>query len=381
MIKKILILVLLVAYGCNSPVNEEKIKLKIQKKKEEIVNLQTEIKSLEDELSKNGIKDNIGKVLVTVKKMIPEKFEHFHSVNGSVEAVKQAYISPELSGRIESIVVEEGQRVRKNDLLVILNSSIIKSTISELESSYKLAKTLFTKRSGLWKKNIGSEIQYLEAKNRKESLENKIKTLNEQLKMSRIRAPFDGIIDKIDKKKGELAMPGLPLMQIVDLSEVYIKADISESYLSKVKIGDETTVTFPAFPKLIKKAKVLRIGSIVNPQNRTFEISLLVKNSNEVLKPNIVAVIELRDFFDDQSLIVPSIIVKNDNSGSYLYRLKNGENGLVAEKVYINTGMVLKDMMRIESGLKIGDEVIIKGYNMVKNGSLIKLSGTIKEGM
>lgn len=98
-------------------------------------------------------------------------------------------------------------------------------------------------------------------------------------------------------------------------------------------------------------------------------------NSNEVLKPNIVAVLELRDFNDVNAIIVPSIIVKNDSEGSYVYRIKKSETGLIAEKVYVNPGRVNKDMIMINGGIEFGDEIIMKGYNLVKNGSLVNIEG------
>ena len=379
MIKKILIITLIFVYGCSSSINEEKIKSEIQKKKDNIVSLQSEIRGLEKQLTNNGMGDTENKIFISVKKINSEAFEHYYNVNGVVEAVNEAYISPEIGGTIKIIKITEGQRVKKNDLLAVLNSGVLESTISELKNSLELAKTLFNKRAGLWDKKIGSEIQYLEAKNQKESLEKKIKTLNEQLGMTIVRAPFNGIIDNIDKKRGELAVPGLPIMQIVDISKVYIKADVSESYLSKIKIDDETTITFPSYPGMLRKGKILRVGTVINPQNRTFEVTVLIENYNELLKPNIVAVIELRDFYNVKAMIVPSIIVKNDNSGSYLYRIKNTENGLVSEKVYVKPGMVNKDMIMIKSGIEFGDEVIMKGYNFVKNGSLVKIAGIPEE--
>jgi len=375
MIKKILLIALIFIYGCGSGIEKEKVKAEIQKKKDEIIGLETEIRALEEDLKNNGMSDTVFKILVSVKKINAEIFEHFHNVNGVVEAVKEAYISPEIGGTIKSINVKEGQRVKRNELLAVLNSRVIKSSIFELKNSLKLADILFQKRAGLWKKNIGSEIQYLEAKNQKESLENKIKTLNEQLSMTLIRAPFDGIIDNIGKKKGELAVPGLPIMQIVDISSVFIKADVSEAYLSSVKNGDESTITFPSYSGIIRKGKIIRIGTVINPQNRTFQVTLKLTNSNEVLKPNIVAVLELSDFNDAKAMIVPSIIVKNDSEGSYLYRLKKSEAGSIAEKVYVKPGKANKDMIMINSGIGFGDEIILKGYNLVKNGSLVKIAG------
>jgi len=374
--KKILLIALFIVYGCGSGINENKIREEIGNKKDQIAQLQTEINELEKKIEQNGLSEAEFRILVTVKKMNGELFEHFHHVNGVVEAVRQAYISPESGGTIQSIRVVEGQRVKKNELLAVLNSGVIKSTIDELESSLKLAETLFKKRAALWEKKIGSEIQFLEAKNQKEALENKIKTLKQQLAMNMIRAPFDGIIDNIDKKKVELAVPGIPIMQIVDVSSVLIKADVSEAYLSRVKVGDDAVITFPSYPGILRKGKILRVGTVVNPENRAFKITVKLGNSNEVLKPNMVAVLELKDFEAREAMVVPSIIIKNDSEGYYIYRLKRTETGLISEKVYVKTGEVWKDTTMIEEGIDPGDEIIVKGYNFVKNGSPVKFEGS-----
>ncbi len=374
MIKRILIIVVLVfMYGCNSSIDINKTRSKIDEKKNEILKLQNEINKLKKSLLKKGQNENTGKILVSVKRIKPEKFEHFHIVNGTVEAVKAAVISPEISGRIKTIYVYEGQRVKKGEVLAELNSSVIKSSILELKGSLDLANTLFKKRESLWKKNIGSEIQYLEAKNRKEALEKKIETLKNQLDMAVIKAPINGIVDNVEKKSGELAMPGLPIMEVVNLKEVYIKSDVSESYLSKIHIGDETRITFPSFPDMEWTGKILRVGNTINPLNRTFKVTVKLNNSEELLKPNLVAVLKLRDFSDENAMVVPSIIIKNDINGSYLYRVVSDGKLNIAEKMYVKTGKMSKDEILITEGINYGDLVIVKGYNLVKNKSLVEL--------
>ena len=133
--KRILLIALMIVYGCSSGINEDKIREEIGNKRDQIAKLQTEIRGLEQKIEKNGLTETEFKILVSVKKINGELFEHFHNVNGVVEALRQAYISPELGGTIKSINVVEGQRVKKNELLVVINSGVIKSTISELESS------------------------------------------------------------------------------------------------------------------------------------------------------------------------------------------------------------------------------------------------------
>lgn len=313
-------------------------------------------------------------IAVEVKEMAPEAFSHYFTVNGSVEAVKEAFISPEMLGQVKEILVSEGQRVKKGQLLATLNASVIQKSISEVKTGLDLARTIYQKRKGLWEKKIGSEIQYLEAKTQKESMENKLKTLEAQLEMTRIKSPINGIVDEIAKKVGELSTPGMMLLRVVNLSKLYVNADISEAYLAKIAKGDSVEVTFPSFPDLTVKTKIYQTGNVVNRDNRTFKVKLLIDNVDEKLKPNILAVIKLKDFDTDGAMVVPSIIIKQDIKGSYVYVVKEEEKTLTALKTYIVPGISEESETMIEEGLKNGQKVITRGYNLVKNGVEIKIN-------
>ncbi len=312
-------------------------------------------------------------VLVTVKKLAIEKFDHYFLANGSVEAVNDAFISPETNGQIKKIQVEEGQRVKEGELLVSLNSDVTESAIAEVKTGLELARTIYEKRKGLWEKKIGSEVQYLEAKTNKESLENKLKTLNVQLEMAKIKAPFIGIVDEIFMKEGELAIPGMQLIRLVNLKKVYINADVSEAYLPRIAKGDTVQATFPSYPDMTVDTVIHRTGNVVKAQNRTFLVQLKLDNKDEKLKPNILGLIKMKDFSVNEALVVPSIIIKNDLQGSYLYVVEKKEGKTQARKTYVKPGMSQAGRTMITEGLEPGLQVIVEGYNLVKNGIEINI--------
>ena len=315
-----------------------------------------------------------GGLLVEVKAVTPEKFEHFFTVNGSLEAVQDAFISAETNGQIKLIHVHEGQRVRKDDLLVSLNSDITRNAVAEVQNSLDLARTVFQKRQELWDKRIGSEIQYLEAKTNKAALENRLKSLQAQLDLAEIRSPFTGIVDKILKKSGELAVPGLQLMQLVNLRRMRVNAEVAETYLSRIQQGDTIEITFPTFPEWRIHAAIARIGQVVSAKNRTVLVQAVLDNPQEKLKPNMMATLRCRDFMAPASLVVPAILIKHDLSGTYLYVVKQKKGKSIASKTYVRTGLTEGNRTIILDGLAVGERVITSGYNLVKNNMPVTIS-------
>jgi RND family efflux transporter MFP subunit len=308
------------------------------------------------------------RLLVEVKTVAPERFEHFFAVNGALEAVQDAFISAETSGQIQAVHVQEGQRVQKGDLLVTLNSDITRNAVAEVNNALELARTVFRKRQELWDKKIGSEIQYLEAKTGKESLENRLASLQAQLALAQVKAPFNGIVDKIFKKSGELAVPGLQLMQLVNLGRMRVNAEVAETYLGRIRQGDIIEVTFPTYPGWKLPAAISRIGQVVSARNRTVLVQAELDNRQEKMKPNMMATLRCRDFFAPAALVVPAILVKNDLAGTYLYVVDQENGQAVARKLYVTTGLTEGNRTMVISGLAAGQQVIVNGYNLVRNG-------------
>ena len=321
--------------------------------------------------NKEKNKDDRQIIKVSTLKVKAKKFKHFFEANGSVEAVKSAFISPETNGQIKKVHIKEGNRVKKGDLLITLNTNILENNIEEIKTALDLAKVIFKKQDELWKQKIGSEIQFLEAKNQKESLDRKLKTLESQLEKGKIKAPISGIVDVIFLKEGELAAVGMQLIQLVNLKEVYVNADISENYLANINKGDQVELKFPSYPELNQKAKIYRIGNMINPNNRTFKVQVKISNSQEKLKPNLLSIIKVNDFTSENSLSIPSEIIKKDLKGNFIYLKEKDNDGFFAKKIYVETGRSDNNNTIIEKGLKNNQEIIVDGYNLVKNGTKI----------
>ncbi len=355
------------------------IKEQIIKKKDKIRILNSQIARLEDKLEKDTVilRDKY-LVPVSIKVMESEPFRHYIDVTGKLEAENDAFISPEINGQIKEIHVKEGQEVKKGQILVTLNTDVTDQMIKEVETGLELAVKLYDRQEELWKQKIGSEIQYLQAKNAKEQAEARLQTMKVQLGMARVKAPFDGIVETIMQKEGEMAAPGMQLLQLVNLKKLKLYADLSEKYISGVNKGDMVIVEFPDLEDLQMKELIHRVGNVIDEKSRTFRIEIKLDNTGEILKPNLYTVVRVNDYETNNAFVVPSVVIKQDIRGKYLYVAESASSEFKAKKKYIEPGLSNHDETMIISGLREGDNVIIEGFSQVSDGTEVNIAGPLQ---
>ena len=358
-----------------SPGGTDSKKAEIERYKKKVNDYSQKIAALESELGDEvaPLKPETS-LVVEVKQLSLEKFSRHFEVTGYMEAVQDAYISPEINGQIDHILVKRGARVRKGKLLLKLNTDVTEKSIEEVKTNLELATRLYEKQEELWEQNIGSEIQYLEVKNGKESLEARLATLERQLEMAQVRAPFNGIVDDIMVRQGEIAAPGMQLVRLVNLRTMRVSARVSESYLNSIKENDKVELRFSSYPDMILKSGITRLGEVIDRVTRTFTLEVILDNKDERLKPNMLTTVRITDYSENSALVVPTIILKEDFQGTFLFLSIAGGEKNIAQKVYVQRGITVQDQTMILNGINPGDNVIIKGYNLVSDGTPLKIN-------
>jgi RND family efflux transporter MFP subunit len=287
--KKIIysLLVLTVLVSCQEAVVTSTAVL--QSERDSLSTLQKDIaqrvKFIDAELAKQDSTKKLSSV--SIMKLEPTKFKHYFKVYGVVESNQSIQLYAESSGKIKSIKVRHGENVVQGQLLAVIDGELIEKNIQEVKTALQLATKIYEKQSRLWlEENIGSEVQYLQAKHDKESWENKLATLNHQLAMTHLRAPFSGVIDHVFPKTGEMASPQMAMFRLVNLGNVYLTASVSEAYVGKITTGTPAKVHFKSLNQTID-SKVIRVGNYINPNNRTFDVNVALKSSSN-FKPNMM---------------------------------------------------------------------------------------------
>lgn len=368
--------VLVLTVGCSEQNKLEQMKQELKDYRSEIQTLKSDAAALEAEivdLDPSFGKNDNNIILITTLGVEQGLFEHKIEVRGEVQSRRNVMMSAEIPGKIVRIRVKEGQRVSKGQVLVELDAEIIKNNIAELKTSLDLASVISERQSNLWKQNIGTEMQYLEAKNTKESLDRKLATANSQLSQAIIRAPFNGSIDAIPAREGEVAQPGNPLIRLVNPDDVYIKSDVSEKFLGSFGKNDEVEVRFPNQNKKLV-SMISAVGQVINTNNRTFEIEIQLPSAGFPIQPNQVVILKMRDYASEEALKIPTRLILKDNKGSFVYKISKKGGQHVAAKAHVTLGVSFAGKTEILSGLSVSDVLADKGYRELADGVSVKLS-------
>ena len=348
------------------------MQLKKDALKAEITALNAEIAQLDVVLKKKTVKNE---VLVTTSTVKDTLFKHYIELQGNVETKQNVLVYPEYQGTLLRVNVKKGQRVSKGQTLALIDDGGLSSQVAQLETQAALAQTTFERQERLWKQSIGSEIQFLQAKSQYESAQNMVKQMKSQLGKTVVRAPFSGVIDDVITDQGTVVAPGMAIFRIVNLSNMYVRAEVPETYLTTVTNGKEVEVFFPVLGETII-TKVRETGNYINPSNRSFPIEVAVSNKNGNVKPNLTAKLSINDYTAENAILIPlNVINENAEGEQYVYTAfaKADDNKIIAKQQIITTGKSQGDRIEVLSGIKVGDKIIVEGARSVKDNQEVRI--------
>lgn len=318
--------------------------------------------------------------LITAFEVKQQQFKHYVELQGNVMTKQNVLIYPEMSGLLEEVLVKEGQKVSKGDVLARIDDGGIKQQLAQLEAAAELAKTTYERQKRLWDQKIGSELEFLQTKTNYITQQNAVASLKKQLGKSEVKAPFDGEIDDVIKDEGVIVAPGpgSEVFRIVNLNKMYVETDVPESYLSTIKNGKKVIVEFPILGKSVE-SNIRQAGNFIDPANRTFKIEVPVGNNNGEVKPNLTAKLKINDYTNEEAILIPqSIISENANGDQYIYvvenvKVVNGNKEGIAKRKVITTGKIQDNLIEVTSGISSGDQIIEEGARSVKNEQAVRV--------
>lgn len=360
----------IIATGDVENIRSKRKELSTEQKK-----LEQQIALLDSAIDEN--KENGNLPLVTAFKATSDEFYHYVELQGDVTTKQNVLIYPEAAGPLVDILVEEGQRVKKGQLLGVIDDGGLKSQLAQMKTQLALAKTTFERQKNLWAQKVGSEIQYLQSKTNYEAQKSAVDQLQSQLDKFQIRAPFDGILDDIIKDQGTVVSPGpgSEIFRIINLSNMYIEVLVPETYIATIVPGKKVKVHFPILNETIE-SKVRETGNFINPNNRSFDVKIPVPNKNGKIKPNLTAKVLINDYYDESAVLIPqSVISENAEGEQYVYVVADiaADQTATVKRTIIETGKTQNGEVEVVSGLSEGTSIILEGARSVKDGQLVKI--------
>ena len=376
-----LALVLGITAGLLTSCGEEKAQDPAGRLKElqaEQARIGAEIQKLQKELSQSGSKTADNTAANTKTKVVQaltleqSPFRTWVEVQGTVDARQSIEVTAENMGVVRNIKVKEGQKVTKGQILAELDQTVLLQSIEEIKGQLDFAKQLYTKQSNLWKQNIGSEVQYLNAKNQKESLERRLSTIESQLDMTRIKAPVSGTVDQVYLKLGQSTAMGMPAVRVVNFNDLRVITDLSESYVSRVREGATVDLEFKDL-NLSAQGRIAYVARSISALNRTFRAEVPLNNREGLYRPNMIVGMKINDYSTNKAIKIPVNLLQNSDEGTFVMVVRGEGTSLKASRVSVTPGRSNGIETEILQGLQAGDRIITTGYNDLNDGQAITL--------
>jgi RND family efflux transporter MFP subunit len=361
--------IFLILAGCGTKSGDKQARLDQLKKERD--KLTEEIIKLEKELTPAN---TVLSTMVTIEPVTKKTFEHYIEVQGRIDGNENIAVNPRnQGGTVIKILVHEGDAVKKGQVLAELDAEVLKQQLTDLKNKLAFVTDIYNRQKSLWDQKIGSEVQYLKAKNDMESVENGIATLDEQIKMSVISAPITGTVEDIPIKVGQLASPAspIPAFRIVNFSKAKALADVGEAYSAKVNTGDQVKIFLPDLNQELTE-RITFASKYINPTNRTFLVEAAINASNITFRANMIAVLRIKDYGNPAAIAIPQNYIQNSRDEGQFVFIAVEENGKkVARKCTITPRITYNGLTEIVNGLKEGDQIITAGYKDLYNGQPI----------
>lgn len=308
-------------------------------------------------------------VEVTVVELEP--FAEIIRLTGTVRANQDVIVSAEESGVVRAIVRDKGIEVKAGEWLVKIDDRLLTSQVAEARAQSDLAQHTWERRQRLYEDDhVGSELTYLQAKYGAQQAVARLSTLEERLRRTIVRAPIDGMLEMRYVEVGTMVSVGTEIARVVSLNPVKIVAGVPERYAADVRTGGAVTVTFPGLEDEFHQ-NVTYVGSTVNPKNRTFRIELIMENPGDMIKPEMIANLELVRRSWERAMVIPQEALIRTETGFVVF-VAEGDTAAVRS---VEVGASQRNVVMIESGLDPGDRLVVVGQKQVAAGDRVNIVG------
>lgn len=349
--------------------NSQKVAQLAELKKQQTA-LSSQISALEKEIGRADTTKKEKVKAIAVEILTPSVFNNYIELQGSVVADEQVYLTSRVPGSVSKVYIKVGDRIRQGQVVAEIDDDMVIQQMEEVKKRWELANDVYLKQEALWKQNIGSEVQYLSAKNNKEALDKAIATIQRSRELYQVKSPINGVVDECSVKVGQAAAPGMPMATVVNFSKLKVKVDAPETYAGKIRQGNIVSVLFPDLQKEVT-SKIAYIGASVSPQNRTFKVEIPIRSNEAGLLPNMATTVRVINYSNGNAIAIPINLIQKDLTNTDFVLVES--LGRV-KKMPVKIGQMYGEKAEILSGLKAGDKIITVGFQDLNEGDAVKIN-------
>lgn len=313
-------------------------------------------------------------VNVEVSVVTPGEFTDVVRVTGEVEALNDVTLSAEEAGVILELYRDKGAVVRRGDPLMKIDDAVLSAQVSEARAAAAVAREQYERQRRVWEEEkIGSEIALLQARSAADAAAARLTALEARLERTVIRAPVDGVFDERAVEIGEMVTPGLRVGRVVSAHRLKVTAGIPERFAPDLRVGARARLTFDVLPGQQVDGRVGFVGSTVNTQSRTFPVEIVLDNPGRVIKPHMVANVQVERQRMRNVLVVDQNVVMRTENGYQVFVVAERNGAVVAEARPVELGPSNENRVVILAGLSPGDRIITAGQRLVDHGSHVRI--------
>jgi RND family efflux transporter MFP subunit len=332
--------------------------------------------------------ESFGAALVTVYKVSKQRISEKLVFTGVIEAWQTMNVTPEIGGRIAKIYVEEGDRVRKGQLLAELDTRATRLQLEQSEAAVAVAQANYNdaaknveRMERLIKENAVSEQQYEKIKLAFESAEAQLNQARAAQNLSRynldvsiMEAPFSGVVASKNAEVGDVINPMMGgfspnsgVVTLMDFSRVKIEADVSHQDVIRIEKGQSASMAVSAFQERTFPGRVSVVNMTADPMTKKFHVEVSAENPDLLLRPNTFGEIMIEVSSHEDALVVPQNAILENR---YVF-VVNEDN--MVKRQEVSLGLENTDMVEILSGVQLGDRVVVEGSYGLDDGTKIEI--------
>lgn len=308
--------------------------------------------------------DNISRILVETQKLVRQHISSTLSFSGVIKPFERVDIGFKTPGRIERLYFNEGDAVLKGDILAFLEMDEYKAAASQAEASYYQAKSLYERDKKLFRDGAISPNEIEEAETGYKISKATLELANIQLKNASLFAPISGKLAFCNIKEKETVIANKTYFTLMDISKVILEIGVPEYQISRLFPGQRATAVVKAFPGKEFIGEVYKVAVAIDDNNKLFKVEISLPNESELLKPGMIARVEIETERFENVYLVPLEAVIESNGERYIYLERDG---FAVKKVIKNYYPHKADII-LNEPLKDSERLIVKGHQLLKDG-------------